>query len=318
MTIKGCAPMLIGIDVGGTNLVAAKITDEGKILDKTSIPVNRAASAEELCATLVRLARSVAATDQIDAVGIGFPGLVDNNSGVVVKTPNIPFCNTPFRDLFQKEWPVPVYMGNDANCAAIGEYWAGAAKGRSIAVIITLGTGIGGGLMINGKLFTGFFNGGTEVGHMVIDPTGPVCGCGRKGCFEQYASATALVRSAKEQMLNCKSSRLWNVCHSKIDTLQGIHIFQAAREGDPTAHKVLDTYIDYLAIGLANLINILQPEIVCLGGGISNAQDDLFLIPLRRQVKKYVFDKNAPLHLERAALGNDAGLVGAAMLCRSV
>ena len=119
-------------------------------------------------------------------------------------------------------------------------------------------------------------------------------------------------------MLNCKSSRLWNVCHSKIDTLQGIHIFQAAREGDPTARKVLDTYIDYLSIGLANLINILQPEIVCLGGGISNAQDDLFLIPLRRQVKKYVFDKNAPLHLERAALGNDAGLVGAAMLCRSV
>lgn len=310
--------MLIGIDVGGTNLVASKINDEGKILSKISVPVNRAASAEKLCADIVSLARSASQNDLIEAVGIGFPGLVDNKTGVVIQTPNMPFHNTAFRELFQKEWNVPLYMGNDANCAAIGEYWAGAAKGCDIAVMITLGTGIGGGLMLNGKLFTGFANGGMEVGHMVIDPDGPTCGCGRKGCFEQYASATSLIRSAKEAMLSSPDSLMWKACSGNVDTLQGIHVFKAAGEGDITAQKVLNRYIDYLAIGLANLINILQPEIICLGGGISNAQDTLLLNPLREQVRKYVFDKNAPLSLVRANLGNDAGLIGAAMLCKSV
>ena len=310
--------MLIGIDVGGTNLVAAKVNDSGEILEKISIPVNRSASAEQLCETLIGLARQAAKEDVIDAVGIGFPGLVDNESGIVLQTPNMPFSNTPFRKLFQEQWNVPVYMGNDANCAAIGEYWAGAAKGRDTAMMITLGTGIGGGLVIGGKLYAGFAGGGMEVGHMVIDPNGPTCGCGRKGCFEQFASATALIREAKTQMQKNQDSLLWEACCERIENLQGVHVFRAAGEGDPTAQKVLDTYINYLAMGLANLINILQPEVICLGGGISNAQDDLFLTPLREQVKKYVFDKNADLCLERAKLGNDAGLVGAAMLCKSV
>lgn len=310
--------MLIGIDVGGTNLVAAKVNDSGEILEKISIPVNRSASAEQLCADLVGIARQAAKDDEIEAVGIGFPGLVDNDSGIVLQTPNMPFSNTPFRKLFQKQWNVPIYMGNDANCAAIGEYWAGAAKGRETAMMITLGTGIGGGLVINGKLYAGFSGGGMEVGHMVIDPNGPTCGCGRKGCFEQFASATALIREAKTQMLQNKDSCLWAACNDKSESLQGVHVFRAAGEGDSTAQKVLNTYIDYLAMGLVNLINILQPEVICLGGGISNAQDDLFLIPLREQVMKYVFDKNATLCLKRATLGNDAGLVGAAMLCRSV
>ena len=310
--------MLIGIDVGGTNLVAAKVNESGEILNKISIPVDRNASAEALCETLIDLAQQATSGDEIKAVGIGFPGLVDNDSGTILQTPNMPFRNTPFRAIFQKKWNVPVYIGNDANCAAIGEYWAGAAKDRETAMMITLGTGIGGGLVIGGKLYAGFAGGGMEVGHMVIDPAGPTCGCGRKGCFEQFASATALIRDAKEQMKNHKESRLWDACYERIERLQGVHVFQAAGAGDPTAQKVLDTYIDYLAIGLANLINVLQPEVICLGGGISNAQDGLFLDPLRAQVKKYVFDKNAPLSLERAKLGNDAGLVGAAMLCKSV
>lgn len=310
--------MLIGIDVGGTNLAAARVNSSGEILEKTSIPVNRFASAEQLCETLIGLAQQVAKEDEIEAVGIGFPGLVDNETGIVLQTPNMPFSNTPFRKIFQEQWNVPVYMGNDANCAAIGEYWAGAAKDRDSVMMITLGTGIGGGLVISGKLYAGFGGGSMEVGHMVIDPNGPTCGCGRKGCFEQFASATALIRKAKKQMLNNKDSLLWEACCGRIENLQGVHVFLAAGEGDLTSQMVLDTYIDYLAIGLANLINVLQPEMICLGGGISNAQDELFLYPLREQVKKYVFDKNVALCLERAKLGNDAGLVGAAMLCKSV
>ena len=185
-------------------------------------------------------------------------------------------------------------------------------------MMIPFGTGIGGGLVIGGKLYAGFAGGGMEVGYMVIDPNGPTCGCGRKDCFEQFASATALIRSAKEQMREVPKSLLWDECYGQVELLQGLHVFRAAKNGDSTALKVLDTCINYLAMGLANLINILQPEVICLGGGISNAQDELFLNPLREQTKKYVFDKAAALCLERATLGNDAGLVGAAMLCRSL
>ena len=142
--------MLIGIDIGGTNLVAAKVSEDGTVLRKTSIPVDRSLTAEELCGQIVALARKAADGDPtITAVGIGFPGLVDQNTGMVVQTPNMPFRNTKFRELFQKQWNIPVYLGNDANCAAIGEYWAGAAKGCDPAMIITLGTGVGGGIIVD-------------------------------------------------------------------------------------------------------------------------------------------------------------------------
>ena len=164
--------MYVGIDIGGTNLVAAVIGKAGQIISKSSRPVNHAWSAEELCDEIAHLGQQAATCggiklEEIQAVGIGLPGLVDNESGTVIQTPNMPFRNTPLRELFQKQWNVPVYLGNDANCAAIGEYWAGAAKGCDSVVMITLGTGIGGGLIVNGKLHTGFANSAMEVGHMI-------------------------------------------------------------------------------------------------------------------------------------------------------
>ena len=313
----------VGVDVGGTNLVAGLVDGEGTILDKVSHPVDRSLSAQELCAELVRLARKAcemgeADPGEVQAVGIGLPGLVDNKSGVVVQTPNMAFENTPLRELFQREWDVPVYLGNDANCAALGEYWAGAAKGCSPAVMVTLGTGIGGGMVVDGRLFTGFANSGMEVGHMIIHPNGALCGCGNRGCWEQYGSATALIRLTQLEMERTPDSLLWQLCEGDRYKVQGRTAFQGARQGDPAAKRVLAAYLQGLSIGLVNLVNILQPEVICLGGGVSNAEDELLLIPLRELVAAGSFDKQMPTRLVRASLGNDAGVVGAALLCNSL
>lgn len=312
--------MYIGIDIGGTNLVAAVTEKNGQIISKSFRAVDHAWSAEELCTQIAHLAKQAAefggiGLDLIEAVGVGLPGLVDNERGVVIQTPNMPFRDTPFRELFQKEWDVPVFLGNDANCAAIGEYWAGAAKGCDPALMITLGTGIGGGLIVNGKLFTGFANSGMEVGHMIIHPFGNMCGCGNRGCWEQYGSASALIRTTRTEMGHTKDSILWELCEGNMDKVEGRTAFQAARMGDDAARRALSIYLSGLSVGIINLVNILQPEIICLGGGISNADDDLLLNPLRSLVAQGIFDKTAGVRIEKASLGNDAGVIGAAMLC---
>lgn len=313
----------IGIDVGGTNLVAGLVKEQGEIVCKVSRPVDKSMSAEQLCQELIVLADEVRKAgglpkEEIQAVGIGFPGLVDNRRGVVVTTTNMPFRNTPIRERFRQVWEVPVYLGNDANCAALGEYWAGAAKGCSPTVMITLGTGIGGGMVVDGKLFTGYANSGMEVGHMMTRPDGVPCNCGNRGCWEQYGSATALIRMTREAMEDAPESLLWSVCGGDLEKVQGRTPFQAAKAGDKAALTVLEKYRRELAIGLISLVNVLQPEVICLGGGVSHAEDDLLLTPLREEVKKGSYDKTMPTRLVRAALGNDAGVVGAALLCESV
>lgn len=313
----------IGIDVGGTNLVAGVVDAQGNMLDKVSHPVDKMMPAEDLCRELARLAKKVSEMseiplDDIGAVGVGLPGIVDNKRGVVIQTPNMPFQDTPFRELFQSVWEVPVFLANDANCAAIGEYWAGAAKGCDPAVVVTLGTGIGGGLIANGKLFTGFADSGMEIGHMIIHPNGVLCGCGCRGCWEQYGSATALIRLTRTEMERNPHSVLWELCGGDRGKVQGRTAFAAARLGDESAKRVLALYLQGLSIGLINLVNMLQPEIICLGGGVSNAEDDLLLDPLRKLVQEGVFDRHVPIRLEKASLGNDAGVVGAALLCNTV
>ena len=313
----------IGIDVGGTNLVAGLVDEQGAILKKASRPVDRAMSDVELCGELAALAEEArmaggVSRKEIQAVGVGIPGLVDNKEGVVVMTANMPFRNTPLRELFQQQWDVPVYLGNDANCAALGEYWAGSAKGCSPTVMVTLGTGIGGGMVVDGKLFTGFANSGMEVGHMITRPGGLACGCGNRGCWEQYGSASGLIRMTREAMQQNPDSLLWQLCGGDLSKVQGRTPFQGAEEGDETALAVLEEYRQELALGLINLINTLQPEVICMGGGVSNASDELLLTPLTELVKKGSYDKTMPTRLVRASLGNDAGVVGAALLCNSL
>ena len=312
--------MYVGIDVGGTNLVAGLVDEAGAIVHKSTCPVNRDWTAEQLTRQLAKLSLQAAEEagcplSELQAAGVGLPGLVNNKTGVVVKTTNMPFYNTPFREMFQEDLKIPVYLGNDADCAAVGEYWAGSAKGCDPAVVVTLGTGIGSGMVKGGKLYTGFGGAGMEAGHMIIQPNGVRCGCGNLGCWEQYGSATALIRLTREEMEYSRDSLLWELCGGDTRKLEGRTTFQAVRQGDATARKALDRYLEGLSMGLINMVNVLFPEIVCLGGGISNADDDLLLNPLRELVHRGSFDKDHLPRIERASLGNDAGVVGAAMLC---
>lgn len=313
--------MYLGVDVGGTNLAAGLTDEAGNILHKVSRPVDKTMDGQALCGEIASLCRQAAREGGVDAeqlqgIGVGFPGLVDDRTGVVVRTPNMPFENTQFRTLFQRELSLPVRLGNDANCAAIGEYWAGAARGKDPAVVITLGTGIGGGMVAGGRVFTGFAGSGMEVGHMLTQPGGHPCGCGSCGCWEQYGSATALIRMTKEEMDRDRDSLLWTLCGGQLDRVEGRTPFQAAQKGDQAAQCALERYLEGLSQGLINLVNILQPEIICLGGGISHAPEHLLLEPLRARVLAGSYDKTKPTAIVRAALGNDAGIVGAAMLCR--
>ena len=313
----------IGIDVGGTNLAAGLVDEQGRVLEKLSRPVDKTMNGEQLCGALVRLALDLAQKagverEEISAVGAGFPGQVDNGSGVVLCTHNMAFDHTPFRELFHREWKVPVYLGNDADCAALGEYKAGAAKDCDPALAVTLGTGIGGGLIWGGRLFTGFAGSGMEVGHFPVEADGLECTCGNRGCWERYASATALIRMTREEMAGCPDSVLWQLCGGEADRVEGRTPFQAAKLGDPAAGRVLEKYLRYLSLGLVTLVNILQPEIICLGGGVSGADEELLLKPLQKLVDAGTYDKEHPVRLIRAALGNDAGIVGAAFLCGAV
>ena len=309
----------IGIDIGGTNLKAGLVDEDGRLLAVKTMKIREVSDPDALTDTLVALTRELAQEggvpmEEIASVGAGVPGVVDIRTGSIVYTCNLPLRNIPLRKLFKRRLGLHLYVENDANCAALAEYHAGAGRGSKRFVTITLGTGIGGGLVVGGKLYTGFAQSGLEVGHMIIRPNGVLCGCGNRGCWEQYGSATALIRIAQEAMERDPGSVMWELCQGDRFRVDGRIPFQAARLGDLSAKKVLHRYLEGLSIGLINLVNILQPEIICLGGGISNAEDDLLLDPLRGLVLAGCFDKSKPPRLERASLGNDAGVVGAAML----
>ena len=207
------------------------------------------------------------------------------------------------------------YIENDANAAAYGEFLAGAGKGTQNFIAVTLGTGIGGGIIADGKIFTGGNFGGAELGHTVICTGGNYCNCGRHGCFEAYASATALIRRTKEEMLNCKESLMWSLCEGDIEKVNGKTPFDAAEKGDVTAQKIIKDYQTYLAAGVTNIINIFQPEVLCIGGGVS-AQKENLIKPVREIVYAENYTRNVLPNpqITVAELGNDAGIIGAAML----
>ena len=250
------------------------------------------------------------AADQIKAVGLGLPGLVDNKTGYVIQTPNMPFDNTPIREMFQAEWDVPVYLGNDANCAALAEQVAGAAVGHDNVVLVTLGTGVGGGIIIGGRIYDGMRGAGAELGHTLLVMDGEPCTCGRRGCWEAYSSATALIRQACQAAARHPDSLL-----ARLADVNGKTVFDAADRGDETARAVVDRYCDYLGAGLVNIVNALAPEVILIGGGISR-QGERLLAPVRRYVERNCFggkDGAVPV-IAPAKLGNEAGIIGAAAL----
>jgi len=310
----------IGIDLGGTNIVAAVVDENYNILTKASTKTNRPRPAQAIADDMAKMAVQAVeeaglTLEQIEWVGVGTPGLANSQTGIVEFSNNLGFENTPLADMIRKHIDKPVFIENDANAAAYGEYVAGAAKGATNAVCITLGTGVGGGIIINGQIYAGSNFGGAEIGHTVIQVDGAPCSCGRKGCFEAYSSATGLIRMTKEKMEQFPDSKLHDITRERNNKVSARTAFDAMRLGDEPAKEVVDDYIKYLAAGITNTINIFQPDVLCVGGGVCNEGDPL-LLPMKALVEKEVYTRNSPKNTKIviAQLGNDAGLIGAAFL----
>ncbi len=309
----------IGIDVGGTNLKAGLVDENYKIVATKKFPLEFE-SMEQMGEVLARMALSLVeeygiSKEEVASVGMGVPGPVDNKAGVVIKTVNIPIRFMPVAEIFHRYWDVPVYLGNDADCAALGEYYHYGDEKLESLILVTLGTGIGTGIILNGKIHSGINGCAGEGGHIVIVHGGEECTCGRRGCWERYGSATALVRQTKRAMEEHPESAMWQMC-STLEDVGGRTAFAAARDGDAVAQAVVDRYLNYLADGLANFINIFQPEVIALGGGVSHEKEESLLIPLQKRVADMCFGREAQRHtrLVTAKLGNDAGIIGAALL----
>lgn len=312
----------LGIDLGGTNIKVGVVNELNEIIGRSNVKTNLPRPSEEIVdsiAQAVTLACIDAKIeiDEVNSIGIGTPGVADRDSGVVLYSCNLGFKNTDLGGSLGKKLGKKVYVENDANAAAYGEVIGGAGKGYNDVVVITLGTGVGGGIIINGKIYTGFNYCGAELGHTVIEYNGRQCGCGRKGCFEAYASATALIKATKEAMLADKNSKMWSIADNSVDNVDGVTAFDGMRMGDEAATKVVNEYISYLGCGLTNVVNIFQPELLLIGGGICKEGANLTK-PLDEIIAKdsYCVDAEKVTKLAIAELGNDAGIVGAANLYR--
>ena len=302
--------MYIGIDVGGTNLKAGLVDEAGNIVKVERVPLDFQGP-ERFAEILAELSKRVI-QEKVRWVGVGLPGAVDG--GDVLFTTNIPMENVPLERFFRKHLDLPLLLGNDADCAAVGEFFGGAGKGTRDFAVVTLGTGVGAGIIVDGKLRGGLAS--SEAGHMVIIRDGEPCNCGRRGCWERYASATGLIQQTKRAMEAHPESLLHEIAAES--GVEGRTAFQAAEAGDEAALEVCRNYVNYLAVGLTSLINILRPEAVAIGGGVAAAPDRLLLEPLREAVAKESFSRHGGriTKVLRAERGNDAGIIGAAMLGR--
>jgi len=309
----------IGIDLGGTNIVSSVVNDEYKIIGTSKTATNSPRSAEEIFDDIARVSKEAVKNaglelSDIESVGLGTPGTV-NSDGVIEFANNLVFNNVPAKQMLIDRLGIErVYIENDANCAALGEAYAGVGDGAKDFVAVTLGTGVGSGIIVDGKIVNGINYAGGECGHMVIMVDGAQCTCGRKGCWEAYASATALINQTKQAMEENPDSVMHQLA-AEEGKVSGRTAFDAMRKGDIAGIKVVDQYIKYVACGIINLVNALQPEIICVGGGICNEGDTL-MEPIRKyvQAERYSIYSKFQTKIVKAQLGNDAGVIGAALL----
>ncbi len=310
----------IGIDLGGTNIAAGLVDESMRIVDKASVSTRAPRPMADLADDIAALVRKLLERGGLDrqdlaAVGVGVPGTANRENGHLEDANNLGFDDEPFLPVLEERLEgLPVRFGNDANAAAWGEYRAGDYPEDSF-IMMTIGTGIGGGVILNGKLWDGINGAAAEFGHMVIRRDGAPCTCGRRGCFEAYASAAALVRQARERMQMEVRTRLWTLCGGDPGRLEAKTVFDGAAAGDRASIELLDAYTTSLAEGTANIINLFQPAVLCVGGGVSRAGEAL-LRPLREKTAQRVYSRNAKRNtrLVLAQLDNDAGILGAALL----
>lgn len=311
----------IGIDIGGTNIACGIVDEDCRIIASAKVKTNAPRPYEEILEAIKESVRAACAKAGIspsnaECIGIGCPGTCNRESGTVEYSNNLGFVNAPVGRDIAAEFGLKTYLDNDANAAAFGEFVAGAAKGSRNAVVITLGTGVGSGIIIDGRIYGGSNFAGGEIGHTVIVADGLPCTCGRKGCFEAYSSATGLIRMTSETAaLNPKSLTARLI--EQDGRVSARTAYKAMKQGCETGKAITERYVKYLACGIANTINIFQPDILCIGGGVCNEGDTL-LIPLKEKVAEQIYSKNSTKNTEIVicSLGNEAGIIGAAMLHR--
>lgn len=309
----------IGIDLGGTKIAAGLVDQEGKIVLKDSVPTLREREYPEIIKDMAMLAKKIIKDADIDigdvkCIGIGAPGTPDTKNGILVYANNLKFKNVPMRTEMQKYIDLPVYIDNDANCAALAESVAGAAKGALNSITVTLGTGIGGGIVLNGKVYSGFNGGAAEVGHILTISGGELCTCGRYGCWEAYGSATGLIRQTQRAAGDNPDSLINTITGGDMSKVSARTAFDAAKKGDATGKMVVDRWIKYVAEGMIDLINVFTPEVLVVGGGVCN-EGEYLMKPLRAHIEKDVYVKDVEqTKIKVAQMGNDAGIIGAAML----
>lgn len=313
--------LYIGIDVGGTGIKAGVVDANGKILYKLSCPTGRERGHEAVIRDMAALAlravqESGHSMEEIHSVGVGIPGMQDPRTGRIPFCTNLGWHDVPLMELLGRELRKPIYVNNDATVAGLAESVSGVSAGTKNSVFVTLGTGVGGGVVLDGKAFMGPHGIATEVGHMITVAGGEMCTCGNRGCWERYASATAIIREGRKFAAAHPESALAKAVNGDLDQIEARTVIDLAKAGDPDCEALFDEYVYHLTVGLVNLINLYDPEIIALGGGVSRAGAFL-LEKVNALLPEMIFFKSMPhAKIELAQLGNDAGIIGAAMLGR--
>ena len=313
--------LYIGIDLGGTGIKAGVVNEKGEILSKASCPTLPERGYEAVIRDMANLAIQVARDSgheigDMEAIGVGLPGIMDPRTGRIPFCTNLGWHDVPLVEEMAKYVDVPVFVDNDATVAGLAESVAGVSAGCENSVFVTLGTGVGGGVVLGGKVFSGSHGVATEIGHMITVVDGEMCTCGNRGCFERYASATALIREGRRMCEAKPDAALAKSVGGDLSAINAKHVIDLAKAGDPDCAAIFDRYVEHLAIGLVNIINLYDPEVIVLGGGVSHAGQFL-LDAVRAKLPSLVFYKGMPYaRVELAKLTNDAGIIGAAMLGR--
>lgn len=309
--------LTIGVDIGGTKVAAGVVDEDGDILETSKVPTPK--TTDGVLDAIADAVRQASAAHEVEAVGIGAPGYVDDKRATVLFTPNLTWRHEPLKDLVEKRVGLPVVIENDANAAAWGEYRFGAGKGHDDVVCITLGTGLGGGIIIGGRLLRGRFGVAAEFGHIRMVPDGLLCGCGNQGCWEQYASGSALVRYAKQRAVATpeQATLLLSLGDGTPDGIAGKHVSQAALDGDPVSVDSFRELARWAGAGLADLASLFDPSAFIVGGGVSD-EGELVLEPIRKSYRRWLVGSQwrPQAQVLAAQLGGKAGLVGVADLAR--
>jgi glucokinase len=316
MTSSSRNEPVVGIDLGGTSVAVGLVTPAGGLLECGEFPTEAGRGPEHVVQNIGRRVRSIAKSSDvpISLAGIGAPGPLDTATGMIVEMPNLGWRNLPLREMLHRELGFPVFLENDANAAAYGEFWVGAGAGSRCLVGLTLGTGVGGGIVIGGEVFRGVSDAAAEFGHMIVEIGGRRCGCGKSGCLEQYASAAAVARRAAELVAAGGSSLLADLTGGDVSLVTSEMVCRAAGEGDCLAGRVIAEAVSTLAVAVSNIVNALNPDTVVIGGGLAGAGDLLFG-PLRAQVADLTFEVQCrAMHIVPTALGRCAGVIGSAGL----